>query len=247
VYRCEVLLGLSYHDLPRLDISTRIVLNKTTPRKIYQYHKADYEALTQSITDFAKTFYAKYSSEDSWDVDTMWNEFVSAVQDAVDSHIPVKHIKSQKQNLAWITSTIKQEIRKRNNLFKKANTSNSPSAKRSYLSQRSKVQSLIRKSYWKHLEESITVVDGEPADRSNKKFWRHIKGTKKDRVGTAPLKDNGLLVSDPKGKADILNRQYESVFTREDCSNIPDPVEPPSPSMPEIEISRHGILNYFRN
>jgi hypothetical protein len=65
---------------------------------------------------------------------------------------------------------------------------------------------------------------------------------RKDRVGTAPLKDNGLLVSDPKTKASILNRQYQSVFSREDSSNIPAPSDAPSPPMPEIKISRNGIL-----
>ena len=53
-------------------------------------------------------------------------------------------------------------------------------------------------------------------------------------MGTAPLKDNGILVSDSNGKAEILNRQYQSVFTRENSTNIP--IEPPSPEMPDIVI-----------
>jgi hypothetical protein len=97
------------------------------------------------------------------------------------------------------------------------------------------------------MEASITGTDGEPADRSQKRFWRHIKATKKDRVGTAPLKENGVFVSDSKGKASILNRQYESVFTREDSTNIPSPLEPPSPTMPTINISRNGILKQLQN
>jgi hypothetical protein len=97
------------------------------------------------------------------------------------------------------------------------------------------------------MENSIAGADGEPADRSQKRFWRHIKATKKDRVGTAPLKENGLLISDAKGKAAILNRQYQSVFTREDSSNIPSPLEQPSPAMPDIVISRNGILKQLQN
>ena len=37
---------------------------------------------------------------------------------------------------------------------------------------------------------------------------------KKDASGTAPLKKEGVLVSESKGKADILNKQYASVFRR---------------------------------
>ena len=68
-----------------------------------------------------------------------------------------------------------------------------------------------------------------------------------NREGTEPLKHNGPLVSDPNGKADILNRKYQFVFIRENSSNIPDPVESPSPEMPEIEFSRHGTLKLLQD
>ena len=106
---------------------------------------------------------------------------------------------------------------------------------------------MIRKSSWTHMEASISVADGEPTDKSQKKFWQHIKATKKDRVGTAPLKENGLLVSDSKGKASILNRQYLSVFTREDPSNIPPLSDLPSSIMPEIVINRNRILKQLQD
>jgi len=242
VNRCEVIPGISDHDIPLLDISTRITLNKTTPRKIFQFHKANFEAIDEHITKFAKTFHKEYSDSSSWDVNKMWTEFREAVQAAINLHVPTKHLSSHKQHLPWITTLVKREIRKRNKLYNKAKNSGNPNHRQAYISQRSKVQSLIRKSYWKHLEDSITGVDTEPADRAHKRFWRHIKATKRDRVGTAPLKDNGVLISDPKGKAAILNRQYQSVFTNEDISNIPAPPEMPSPPMPEIDISRNGIL-----
>ena len=40
VNRCEIIPGISNHDIPLLDISTRIILNSRSPHKIYQYHKA---------------------------------------------------------------------------------------------------------------------------------------------------------------------------------------------------------------
>jgi hypothetical protein len=47
-------------------------------------------------------------------------------------------------------------------------------------------------------------------------------------------KDVGILHADAKDKADILNRQYQSVFTNEDTSDIPTPDGKPYSSMPEI-------------
>ena len=114
------LYPVSDHDIPLLDISTRVILNKTTPRKIYQYHKANFETLNDSLTVFAKAFYTIYKDERSWNVNKMWGEFTSGVLDAMNSNIPVKHVASHKQNLPLITGKIRQEIRNRNSLFNKA-------------------------------------------------------------------------------------------------------------------------------
>jgi hypothetical protein len=58
-------------------------------------------------------------------------------------------------------------------------------------------------------DESIETV------QKQKKFWNYIRNTKKDSSGVAPLRSDGLLVDDTKEKAEIVNRQYFSVFTPE--------------------------------
>jgi hypothetical protein len=47
--------------------------------------------------------------------------------------------------------------------------------------------------------------------------------------------------ADPKDKADILNMQYESVFTKEDITNIPKPAGASYPSMPNIKVKEEGV------
>jgi hypothetical protein len=73
------------------------------------------------------------------------------------------------------------------------------------------------------------------------RFWSYIKSVRKDTSGISPLKDQGLFVSDPKGKAEILNRQYSSVFTKEDYTNIPDLGDSPYPDMPPFTITSPGV------
>ena len=242
VNRCEVIPGISDHDIPLLDVSTRVILNKKNPRKTFQYHKANFEELTTEIRDFGKDFCSKYAYSESWDVETMWSNFKGAIQKAMENHIPVKHTSSMKQSLPWITRKIKIAIRKRNTLFQRARKTNTAKDRDAYTTQRSIVQSMIRRSYWEHMEKRIVGDDGKPTAEINKNFWSYIKATKKDRVGTSPLKDNGVLVSDSKSKAEILNKQYQSVFSKEDPTIIPTPIEPPSPTMSEIVISREGVL-----
>ena len=71
-----------------------------------------------------------------------------------------------------------------------------------------------------------------------KKFWEYIKSLKKDASGVSPLKKDGVLVSDSKGKADNLNQQYASVFTEEDIDSIPDLGISPHPTMPALVIQK---------
>jgi hypothetical protein len=50
-------------------------------------------------------------------------------------------------------------------------------------------------------------------------LWRnYIRNTKKDSSGVAPLRQEGMLIDDTRQKAEILNKQYHSVFTPE-CEN----------------------------
>ena len=101
-----------------------------------------------------------------------------------------------------------------------------------------KVQKHISQSYWGNID---SILSGN--DKTQNKFWKFIKSCKLDRTGTSPLKDNGLTVSDAKGKAAILSRQYNSLFSKKDISVIHPPVEALCDPMYDIKIDRHGIIN----
>ena len=47
--------------------------------------------------------------------------------------------------------------------------------------------------------------------------------------------------ADPVDKANILNHQYESVYTREDEGDIPCLDGQPYPSMPDITVTKEGV------
>jgi hypothetical protein len=118
---------------------------------------------------------------------------------------------------------------------------------------------LIRQNYWEHVNTVIGSMTPDP-DRNTehqktnfKKFFGFIKHLKKDQQGVAPLKDQGKLHSDNTTKANILNRQFQSVFTPKSPlslkqlskMSIPDN-NTPTP-MPEITISTPGILKMLSN
>ena len=72
---------------------------------------------------------------------------------------------------------------------------------------------------------------------NSKKFWAYVKSKGQEFTGVAPLKNqDGFLQSDNKARANILNEQFKSVFTREDNSSIPDTGDSDIPSMPDIKV-----------
>ena len=83
-------------------------------------------------------------------------------------------------------------------------------------------------------------------ENNSKPFWNFIKSKKKDNVGVSPLKVNGTLFSDTKKKADILLRQFKSVFSQEDDAPLPD-ITQTSPLMDEIVISPQGIAKLLKD
>ena len=79
---------------------------------------------------------------------------------------------------------------------------------------------------------------------SQKKFWQFINSQKKDSGGIPTLKTDSGLATTSTQKADALNSQYQnyqSVFTEEDTTTIPDKGDSPYPSMSNIIFSTDGI------
>ena len=61
-------------------------------------------------------------------------------------------------------------------------------------------------------------------------------------MGAAPLKNKqGFLQSDNQCKADILNEQITSVFTKENHRDVSDNCTSPYPAKPDILISQKGV------
>ena len=71
---------------------------------------------------------------------------------------------------------------------------------------------------------------------------KFLKDRKRDSSGVPPLTNKqGETISDTKGKAEVLDEQYQSVFTKENNQSIP-PVNSQNLNMPDINFTTNGIL-----
>ena len=91
-------------------------------------------------------------------------------------------------------------------------TRNPEEARLHFTKARNKVKKILRKA--KKLYERGIAMD---AKKNPKKFWLHARSKLNTKTGVAPLLENvadkNSLRFDDKGKADLLQRQFLSVFT----------------------------------
>ena len=104
----------------------------------------------------------------------------------------------------------------------------------------------------------MTPVNTDNSDTKlmkNKRFYNHIKACKQDSVGVAPIRNSksGILETEPKEKATLLNAQFKSVFSLSTPLRLANLCEaklqqlPPERVMPEFTISTNGVLKLLHD
>ena len=108
-----------------------------------------------------------------------------------------------------------------------------------------RIQKLVKKevksAHDKHVEKSL-----EDPKRDSKNFWKYIKNVRKESHNIPPLKGGEKLAETNLEKAEILNRQFSSVFTRECIISIP--YQPAvTPRMENITVLIAGVCKLLKN
>ena len=107
----------------------------------------------------------------------------------------------------------------------------------------------MRKAHQNYINNVLDIGDDAVSENTTpsitKRFWQYIKAHRKHSSGIPILKSDGNKITDPKQKADILNKQYNSVFTDGNpifpilgCSDISD--------MPNVTADIDGVTKFLQ-
>ena len=168
-------------------------------------------------------------------VESNWLYFKDTLVKALDHFVPSKRV-SGRYSLPWLTRTNKRLIRQKQKAYNRAKKSNKDSDWATFRRLRKKSQQSMKQAHWDYVNR-ILEEDG----KNSKGLWRYLKGMRKDNAGVSPLSSNGKIVTTAQEKAEALNKQFSSVFTREDNSNIPEMGPSPYEKMPPIEVTEKGV------
>jgi hypothetical protein len=75
----------------------------------------------------------------------------------------------------------------------------------------------------------------------------YVKSKRQENTGVSLLKHQGNLVSDAVGKANMLIRQFQSVFTQPTEDNLPDVWIGNIPRIDALQITTKGVANLLKN
>ena len=105
---------------------------------------------------------------------------------------------------------------------------------------------MFRSAYWTYINDLLNPPSQDGKVQRQKKFWSYIKSLKKDYAAIASLKHDGKLITDTIGKAEILNNQFQSVFTKDPDVVPPNKGPSPHPQMTPFQISITGVIKLVK-
>ena len=190
-----------------LEVNLKAKTIKQKPRKIHLYNKGDWPAIQKRLADILDTLGTLQNIND------MWLLFMTKCLDLMVRLIPIKLAKVC-NGLPWVNQNLKRAITCRNRAWSKWKKSNSQTAHSHYLSLKKYVQRSFCMAYWNYINYLISPHNEDGKYQGQKQFWSCIKSLKQDYSGVSSLK-HGKLVTDFIGKAEVLNTQFQSVFTQD--------------------------------
>ncbi|XP_062605203.1 uncharacterized protein LOC134266991 [Saccostrea cucullata] len=231
--RCEPLPGISDHEAIFVSLNISISRIKPPRRRILLWKKADIEGIKNSATTYSGEFCHDFST--SSDINQMWSSFSTWCSDTMTKLVPSR-MSSQRVTQPWANRDVRRLSRAKRKWFKKARISGCQFDRDNYTSLKHDQHRLCRQAYNKHISDMLSDDTG-----GKKKFWSFIKSRRTDMCGVSPLKKDGLTHNDSATKADVLNRQFASVFFQEAPGDLP-PLGPSTiPDVPKITVSVNGV------
>jgi len=226
--------GISDHAIPVADCDIRVKPNHKAPRRVFCYSKADWESIKHKLSEYQTEFVACCNSRT---VEENWRDLKKTLLKVMEQYIPSKLTKSS-QNLPWWNRALQRLVRKKQRAYNKAKRAKQPSAWARFRSIQKDTQKTFNAARDQHLNKIL--LQGMQ-DQNNKPFWRYIKSRKQDNIGIAPLKSEGKLYSDSQSKAEILNCQFQQVFTREEDGPLPHLRGTEYPDIESLTVQCAGV------
>ena len=226
--------GLSDHEIILADCDLKPVVCKKPPRNIYLWNKVDWNKIRLLASEFSESFLPEHGTRSVDKNYTMFREFIALT---MKEHIPNK-LTSTRTNLPWFNRGLKRMCKVKRRRFKRAKKSKKSRDWERYVAHKKATALALKAARWDHLNG---ILQTSLEEKNTKSFYRYIKAQKNDNFGISSLKFNGLMYSDSSSKSEILNKQFQSVFTKKSTTATPRLFGNKYPSIGNLSITLKGV------
>ena len=152
---------------------------------------------------------------ESLSVNNLWINFKHVLSTTMEKHIPSKMIRLN-TNIPWFRQTHKRAARHKHRAYDKAKRTNAPGDWEVYR----KLRRSLDRSLTKCRCEHIKAIGDNLMTSNSKPFWKFIKSLRHSSTGVLSLNTLNGTATSTIDNADALSNQFQSVFTKEDCSTV---------------------------
>ena len=227
----------SDHHIIRFDllVSKELTQDNTVA---YNYFKADYN----KIRDYAKS--KNWANlVDCKNIDSIWMELKSELLNIRNEFVP--KLTRNKNKCKWVNREVVTCRRAKKKAWNRyVNSGRNLQLYQQYVIKRRQCAAVNKKA-----KEDFETKLADNIKQDCKSFYAYINSKQRSRAKIGPLKDStGNIITDDKQTADLLNKYFVSVFTKEDLTNIPEPVKifvggSNNEGINKIEISEEMVYN----
>ena len=193
-YRCPI-YGIFKFSTAKLKSYTRL---------IWYYEQGNYDLLRSKVAA------VDWDSLHDQDIDTYAQNITTHIISLAKDCIPNKTIRIRPSDPPWLTSYLKQYIRKRKRAYRRAKRTNLASHWDKFRRLRNKAISVLRDSKKTFYDKISDKLKSESL--CSKDLWSTLKSiiNQNTKSQIPPLESNGLIYTDEKEKANLLNQFFQS-------------------------------------
>jgi hypothetical protein len=239
VNHCVGMPGLSDHDIVYMDMNVKATRQKPVRHKIFLWKRADFNSIRSVTKEWSNNFISAHTT--STPVEDLADEIQHFLDKILEEQVPSKFA-TTRFNQPWCNTVTKRICRRKARAYKKARRTKKSCDWSRFNRLKKEAQATCRQRYNQYLS---SIINSDPG--GNKRLGALIKAKRCDQTGVAPLREGNLVHSDPKAKANILNRQFASVFTDDRATQLPDLGHTDHPALPNIKVNCMGVIKLLKN
>ena len=242
IKNCSLVPGLGDHESAvMVTASTSAKKSKPPKRTIHLWKSADINKIKDDCQTFSQHFINTFNTTDN--VEDLWQEIKGKLLTIIKNNVKTKTT-SANWTKPWIDGTLKRLVRKKQECYRQMKRSESEDACIKYKEIKKITQKECRKAHVKHVTNLLDE------DRSNKRLFSYIKAKAKgSNNNITELKDrHGTYHQDPATKANILNKQFCSVFSDSAQTShfTTRNINNDAPAMRNINIHTKGVYKILK-